>query len=59
MAPLDSVHVCACMYDYHIAVSIKTLAPVENMCVHVCACAFRSLIMSPYNVCVYAFVGGV
>ncbi len=29
------VRVCVCMYDYHIAVSVKTLARV---CVYVCAC---------------------
>ncbi len=32
------VRVCACMYDYHIAVSFKTLAPFESVCACVRMC---------------------
>ncbi len=32
----QSEQVCVCMYDYHIAASIKTLAPLQ-VCVRACA----------------------
>ncbi len=52
------VHLHVCMYDYHIAVSIKTLAPFEwpvrlNVCallclMLVCVCVCM-IIISPYR----------
>ncbi len=38
---------CACMYDYHIAVSIKTLAPFECMCA--CACIYTHMKKKKYR----------
>ncbi len=32
---------CVCMYDYHIAVSIKALSPFEIVCV--CACVVETI----------------